>query len=242
MVRSLTFLAAVALAAIAAQADDVDKAEQKLVKAREAYSSAMTEIRDDVLKQIDAKDAAERKKTNPDLTKLKAIKAERDALQLEGELPKWVDVKIKDRITTARGPLVAALTEAKAAYVRAKDDEKAATIDKELEQVKRGVSAGSPKGWQATFPAGKYNATYARGAFATIELKPDNTFFRVRGKRNLETKGRIEFVGGKMVLKCEEFVEIWSAVDAKIKLEHWSPVAKYPTQPPQELGEATPAK
>lgn len=147
MRRSLLCAVVIALASTvsALRADDVDKAEEKLAKAREAYSTALGGIRDDVLKLIDDKDTAERKRANPDLAKLKAIKAERDALEKDGEMPKWIDAKTKDRIAKARDPLVKALSEAKAAYVRAKDDEKAAAIDKEIEQVKKGggvVDAG----------------------------------------------------------------------------------------------------
>lgn len=137
---SLVVLAALAMPIAVARADDdINKAEEKLNMAREAYSAALAGIRDDVAKLINDKDATERKRSNPDLSRLKAFKAEKDALEQTGEMPKWIDAKIKDRIAKARAALVAALTATKAAYVRAKDDEKAAAIDVEIEQIKNGA-------------------------------------------------------------------------------------------------------
>src|SRR5215211_1585454 len=98
MLRSLAGQAILALilAAGATRADDVDKAEEKLTKARENYKAAMDGIRGDVLKQLEAKDAAERKKANADLAKLKAFAAEKEALEKNGEIPKWIDTNTKN--------------------------------------------------------------------------------------------------------------------------------------------------
>lgn len=137
MQRSLLCLALVAVTAMCGHSrpDDIDKAEEKVTKAREAYTTALGVIRDDVLKLIDDKDAAERKRANPDLAKLKSLKAEKESLEKDGDMPKWLDAKTKDRIVKARDPLMKALSETKAAYIRAKDDDKAAAIEKQIEQV-----------------------------------------------------------------------------------------------------------
>jgi hypothetical protein len=131
--------AALALASGATRADDVAKAEEKLGKARETFATTMSGIRDDVLKLIEDRDTAERKRPNPDLAKLKTLKAEKEALAKDGEMPKWVDAKITDRITKARKPLLDVLIETKKAYVGVRDDDKAAGVDKEIEQIKAGI-------------------------------------------------------------------------------------------------------
>jgi hypothetical protein len=123
-------------------ADDVKTAEDKLAKAREEYSKAMADIRKDIATQLKEKDAAESKlgaKASTD--KLKAIAAEQKALEEDGVLPKELNFNTKKRITDAGKPLLAALGDAKAAYVNAKDLDKAAAIDKEIEEVKKGAGA-----------------------------------------------------------------------------------------------------
>jgi hypothetical protein len=116
-----------------------NKAEEKLAIAREAHATAISSIRDDVLQLIESKDAAERKRANPDLAKLKAIKAEQEALEQRGELPKWIDFKTKERIVKANAPLLAALTAVKRSYILARDDEKAMAVDAELAELLKGT-------------------------------------------------------------------------------------------------------
>jgi Skp family chaperone for outer membrane proteins len=146
MTRLLVVLLAMSVASVhvfgaddKVKAPTVDKVEENLTKARDTYSTTLGEIRKDVAKLIDSKDKAERDRSNPDLAKLDALKAEKAALEKDGEMPKWLDVKTKDRITKARRPLLDALTKAKADYVQAKDDDKAALIQKEIEQIKSGI-------------------------------------------------------------------------------------------------------
>lgn len=159
----------VASATHAAWADDVTKAEGKLAKAREAHAASLAGIRDDVLKQIDGKDAAERKRTNPDLATLKSLKAEREALEKNGEMPKWIDIKTKDRISTARKPLLDALVETKAAYVRAKEDDKAAVVGKEIDLIKQGNGLAVPMVVPKKSFAGLYKDRFGREVTLTSD-------------------------------------------------------------------------
>ncbi|MBX9580006.1 MAG: hypothetical protein K2X87_06820 [Gemmataceae bacterium] len=148
MPRFLVALVAASVlpAAGPAQPDDAAKAEAKLAKAREDHSAALADIRGGILKQIEDRDAAERRKANPDLDKLKGLKADRVALEEKGELPKWTDTRVKDRIAKANAPLVVALVDVKAAYTRAKDDDKAAAIEKELVELRRNAAVMAVKG------------------------------------------------------------------------------------------------
>lgn len=115
-----------------------DKAEvgERVEKAREAYKSEMELIREDVAKELDTKEAAERKRANPDLVKIKAIKGDREALSSDGTIPETISTKIKTRITKNRTKLVNVLTAAKNEYLKAKQDDEAEALGMELESLK----------------------------------------------------------------------------------------------------------
>jgi Lectin C-type domain len=226
-------LVALAMSIGASRADDIEKAEEKLTKARDAYSAAMAGIRKDVVKLIDDKDAAERKRANPDLGNLKALKAEKDALEQTGEVPKWIDAKIKDRIAKAHISLVAALTEAKAAYVRAKDDDKAAAFEKEIEQTKVGVTrpADAAKFGNKYFKVFDTNLTWHEakkrceqmgGRLAVIDSAEENKFVS-----ELAAKFKVNAVwlGGT----DEKNQRSWIWVDGQpVKYDNWDSASNQP--------------
>ena len=100
----------------AVRADDIDEAEEKLAKAREAHAEEMSKVREAVAKLIDDKVAAEEKRSNPDLNRIEALQAERDAVE-DGDLSKSksIDAKLKKRVADANRKLAASLLEAKRA-------------------------------------------------------------------------------------------------------------------------------
>jgi hypothetical protein len=224
---------ALALASGAMRADDVDKAEEKLGKARETFATAMSGIRDDVLKLLDGKDTAERKRANPDLAKLKTIKAEKEALEKEGEMPKWIDAKTKDRITKARKPLLDALTEAKATYVRAKDDDKAAAVDKEIEQIKAGAvrPADAAKfggkyfkvfDTNLTWHEAKKNCEQMGGQLAIVGSAEENGFVA-----ELAAKSKVNAIWLGATDDKKQGTWVW--VDGQpVKYENWDRAARQP--------------
>lgn len=120
------------LAHLMAHADEIQKTDQQLAKAREKYDSVMILLRDDVLKQIENADATERKKGNPDLMKLEQLEADQRRLKQSWDFPGWLDAKTTARILKTREPMVSALVKAKAAYTRAKDEAKAAQMEDDL--------------------------------------------------------------------------------------------------------------
>ncbi|WP_020473834.1 RICIN domain-containing protein [Zavarzinella formosa] len=129
---------AICLAIVAhpVRADEVSMAQEKVAKAREEYKSAVAAIRKDLSLLIDAKEATERKRPKPDLAKIKAIKEEKDTLEDGGAVPAWIDMRMKDRIAKAKTPLVTALTALVKAHILAKEDDKAALVEKELQRLK----------------------------------------------------------------------------------------------------------
>jgi hypothetical protein len=125
-----------------ARADDRNGVDAKLAKARLAYSEATTSLREKAAAELDAREEAERRRSDPNLGRLKAIATERAALK-RGTIPAWIDGKEKAQWDKARRSLVAALIEVKAASVQAREDEKAAAIEKEIQELKKNPRAGA---------------------------------------------------------------------------------------------------
>jgi hypothetical protein len=168
----------------------VEKAEESLTKAREVFESTMSDIRKDVLKQIVVKDEAERNRPNADTrNKLKAIKAEQEALTDKGEVPKWIDAKTKDRITKARAPVERALETLWKAYLVIKEDDKAAAVEEELKDFKKGGAVAGPAKVDAFQPKTKWVGEATRrvggepsqgGRFELTVLSRDGKTFKAR--------------------------------------------------------------
>jgi formylglycine-generating enzyme required for sulfatase activity len=135
-VRILMLLVVLFWALPAGRADDVAQIDQRVQQAREAYDTENDAIRAEITKQIEAREAAERKRANPDLDRIKAIKTELTELNQSDTIPGWVSAKIKSRIKKNTTTFVNALTAAKGDYLRAKDDEQAEAMSAELEAIK----------------------------------------------------------------------------------------------------------
>lgn len=136
-VRMLTLLMTLVLLTLSmAYAADKDEVDERVEKAREAYQSEMELIREEVAKELDTKEAAERKRTNPDLEKIKTIKSDREELTADEKIPDSISTKIKSRINKNRTKFINVLTAAKNEFVRAKLDDEAEAIAQELEKFK----------------------------------------------------------------------------------------------------------
>jgi hypothetical protein len=208
MIRSLVAIALAGLLPVCGRGDapKVVKAEAVVAKARDDYAAALTAIRADVANVIKAKADAEVKKANPDLSKLRALEAEKEAMQKSGELPKWAeaDTKISDRLAKARVPLAAALLALKKAHVEAKNLDKAEEVNKELEALTKGgpkppLKGEAPDAFQkGTVWKGPATHTSGGGFEVTLTvLERQETTFKARyvitaPRHDREVSGRID--------------------------------------------------
>jgi hypothetical protein len=135
-------------------ADDPIKA--KLDKAKAAYKASLEQYRDAVAKYFDKQEEASRKEGNKKL--LDQIKAERTAFQETGDLPRTAPGELKRKLAPARSALESADTAAVREYTKARKDDMATAVEKELEQFKHDGDAPwvelfnskDVKGWHAS--------------------------------------------------------------------------------------------
>jgi hypothetical protein len=97
-----------------------------------------------------------------------------------------------------------------------------------------------PGSVNADFPVGTYLVIYDGGEKANMELRRDGTFLRTREDKQFS--GSMEFEKGKLILKNDEIVEVWTKVSGRIQVEHWWPANTYPKGDPQALGLAQRSK
>ncbi|MDB5341072.1 MAG: pknB 22 [Planctomycetaceae bacterium] len=134
-VRITTLLVIMACLTLSiAHADDRDVIAERLYQAHEAYHAEIELIRAETVKELETKEAAERKRTNPDLERIKSLKNEREQLETNGKIPGSSSAKIKGRINKSRATFVSLLTVAKNAYIRDKRDADAEAVSIELQK------------------------------------------------------------------------------------------------------------
>lgn len=200
MYRSLAGVLAIAFVMVC-RADEIEKAEAKVAKAREEHAAALSKIRDDVKKMIEAKEKKEAdRKGKADLAVLATLQAEKDALETKGELPKWVDLKVKERITKAGEPLVNALSDLKGVHVQLKDLKKAAEVEKQIEELKKssGVAGTAPVAPRRKSIVGDYKDNNDR-----------DTSFMADGKCGVYLPAKKMKMFGKWVVKEDKFEIQW---------------------------------
>jgi hypothetical protein len=233
MIRSVVAILVLASPTLAF-ADDKDPVKEKLFAAKVAYDKEMAAFRKAAGEWFDKREEAARKAGDKKL--VDQIKVERKAFDEGGELPKAAPAAIRQKPAAARKVLEAAYADAVKAYIKAKKDDEAAAIEKELGAFLKGAGAI----WTVTFRPGAYVAGYDGGVKATIELRKDGTFTRTRDGK--QYTGTISSTDGKLVLKSDEFVEVWTAAGGTIKVEHWWPANTYPKGKAQSKGTAVRAK
>lgn len=132
MVRAVLFaLGVVAILGPASRAADNDPIKEKLDKAKAAYDDTLDKLRDGLLKELDEKEEAARKKG--DKKAVDVVKAEREAFDSRGDLPKVVPTAnfLRD-CKQARTALELAYSAAIKDYVKAKMDDEAGAAEKDL--------------------------------------------------------------------------------------------------------------
>ena len=237
MTRSIVMMACLVGAACAAAVDEKDKdpVKEKLFAAKVAYDKEMAQFRAQAGDWFDRREEAARKAGDKKL--LDQVKEDRKGFDEFGALPKAAPAAIQQKHDRARKALESAYGEAIKAYVKAKKDDEAAAVEKELASFRKDAAPGA---WAVAFSPGTYAQSYDEGSKSTIDLRKDGTFTRV--KNGVESLGQIGFADGKLVLKCEHFVEVWTRAGGDVKIDHWSPPANYPNAKVSAKGTAVRAK
>lgn len=123
----------VAFVAFAAPAED-DPIRAKLNISRTAYKVELTRYREAVAAYFDSREQAARDVGNKE--QVDQIKAERTAFQEKGDLPLTAPPDLRRKLIAARQDLLSAFQDAVKEYTRAKKDDLAAAVDKELKDFK----------------------------------------------------------------------------------------------------------
>ncbi len=173
LARSILFaLGLVVLLNAAGRAAEDDPIKAKLDKAKAVYDDRTDKLRAALLKSLDDKEDAARKASNKKL--VDQIKAERDAFDLRGELPKIVPTAnyLRDG-KQAWAALEAAYTTAIKEFTRAKQDDEAAAAEKDLKALKEALAGASLSALltKDSIWTGVRRATTAKGKQAEDEFE-----------------------------------------------------------------------
>lgn len=211
-----------------------DPVRERLSAAKAAYDKEMAQFRTAVEEWLDKREDIARQAG--DKKTVDEVKAARKRFDEGRALPGTLPAALGNRRAAARKRLEGVYAQAVKEYVRTKMDDRAEAVEKELAAI---LEPGGPT-WAVAFPPGNYTASYDGGVKAAIELRRDGTFTRTReGKRY---PGTVSSADGKLILKCEEFVEVWTRAEGRIKIEHWWPANTYPAGKTQSGGTASRSK
>jgi hypothetical protein len=100
MVQELVILVSVALSLAFAGDDPVDSIKKKITKAEETHRLELARAQADVIKWLDGREAAARKKG--DKATVNIVKQQREKLETEGTIPKPIPVNTSRKVDTAR--------------------------------------------------------------------------------------------------------------------------------------------
>jgi hypothetical protein len=140
MVRTVLFALGVILLSSPASLAQSDPVRANLDKAKAAYDEQLDKLRAGLLKSLDEREESARKAGDKKL--VDQVKAERDAFESRGELPKVVPTAnhLRDA-KAARTALETAYTAAIKEYVKAKKDDEAAAAERDLAAFKDATGA-----------------------------------------------------------------------------------------------------
>jgi hypothetical protein len=133
MARAVLFaLGVVALLGPATRAAEDDLVKAKLDKAKAVYDAQLDKLCGNLVKSLQDKEEAARKAGNKKL--VDQVKTEREAFETRGDLPKSISTANFTRdCKQARATLELAYTTAIKEYTKAKMDDEAAVVEKDLE-------------------------------------------------------------------------------------------------------------
>jgi hypothetical protein len=174
-------IACLTLAVVPVLRADDDPVRAKLDQAKAVYEADVKKARAAVAAYFDKREEVARQ--NMDKKAVDLVKAERQAFEEKGELPKSAPVGLKAPFATNRSTLEAAYKSAIGEYVKAKKDEDAAVLEKEL----AGLQLGNPA--------------------AVVSLDE-----RIAGKVYATSKGQYEFKRDGSLLIAGKKVGSWSVI------------------------------
>ena len=156
-----------------------DPSTDKLSRAKAAYEADIEKYKTAAIAWFDRKEETARKAG--DKKTVDQVKSERQAFDDNGKLPTSAPTSMKNQITSARGALETAYKTAISEYIRAKRDDEAASVEKEL----------------ATFQSGRVetNIKLADRIVGTVWDMPNGRFeFKANGILLLNGKRRSTWV------------------------------------------------
>src|SRR6266545_1101983 len=125
-----TIMALLLGVACAAADDEKDPVKEKLFAAKVAYDKEMAAFRKAAGEWFDKREEAARKDGNKKL--VDQIKEDRKAFDEDGFLPKAAPAAVQQRPVAARKALESAYSQAVRDYIKAKKDDEAAAVEKEV--------------------------------------------------------------------------------------------------------------
>jgi hypothetical protein len=149
--------------------DDLVRA--KLDEAKAVYDAEVQKHRGAVGDWFDKREEAARNKA--DQKAVDQVKAERQAFEKNGELPKSAPVGLASQLVADRARLQAAYKAAIGAYVKAKRDTDAAAVEKELDAF-NALAPGQPDRKFAGNWSGSYKSTLGAKGKISLTLKEEN--------------------------------------------------------------------
>lgn len=142
MKHVVVVLACLSFFAVSARGQESDPTQDKLDKARAAYEAEVARLRKGVLDALQKREDAGRKAGDKKV--VDQVKAERQAFEEKGELPKSVaTVAYQNGLKQARAALEVAYKQAIKDYLQAKMDTKADFVAQQLKELQDEAGAGA---------------------------------------------------------------------------------------------------
>jgi hypothetical protein len=196
---------------------------KKLDAAKVAYKEEIEKYRKAVDDWFSQRENAARKDGNRKL--VDRIKAEREAFQETGELPKFVSPSLKKMQAVVEAKMESAYATAIREFTKAKMDDEAAATEKELNAFRAGIRPG-----EGEFKAfqGTWEIKFLSGATHTYEVRANGKVRYSEAKAPLTRENMLYKKGKDVLLRFEaNKLERWSLIDGTLHVEHWHPLEEY---------------
>ncbi|HMF15190.1 MAG TPA: hypothetical protein VKE94_22905 [Gemmataceae bacterium] len=158
--------------------------------------------------------------------------AAREAKRKYDALMKEAETKFARAITDAQKSLIEDLEATMKEATRAADLDEALKLRAALESVQRDVGGRADRSQlTACLPVGRWSVEFANGVAETCEIRKDGTAGVAEPQRTSD--GTAVIRGGSLVIAYQDDrVERWTPIGPKMVVEHWFPIAKFPSSTP----------
>jgi hypothetical protein len=211
----------------AADPTEKDEIQAKLEQAKDAYQKAVEKAKDELLQSLQKREDTAREDGNKKL--VDQIKADREAFEASGQLPKVVPVTAYQRtLDQARLPMETAFKAAVKEYLKAKLDSEADRVEAELKefQANRGiVRQENPKGKSPGF------LQFASRGF--VELEKTQNMIDLNGSFTVEVWVRFPKDTSKSQINLIAGDEAWKGMSTDFDVPHSSCGWVLRTLPPE---------